>query len=995
MRRRSLLVLSAGLLALTGAATWRAVSVRDALFDRVERRLAGTAELTRESVALWLRERRTGALVVAERGTEPGAHTEVRLRSGSPAHDEHPLGTRTSRTAAERAAADSASRDRDVHLAGPFQDGGGSAAARDTITVSFAVAVPIAGEGPSRAAAPNVLVLRRDVARDLLPLVARRAPHSSEIGRLLARDGNEIVVISPAPRGDGYTFARWPLTALPAALRPGAHGWMRSVSSPRTARFRTPDGRAVLAGLEPVPGAPWAVLRAVDADEIAPHAAAQLRTELLLLLAAFASVTLAVVAARRAERGRRLRETAAGEARLAAAMRASFDAVIAVDERERVTLCNAAAERLLRCRSDEVIGRTVGVLMAPSVRDAALAKFRAFLASDEGAAVFPACPDLVIQTRDGGLRRVELSVAKGEAEGHRLCTLAIRDVTEREAAAEALRASEASARAFVENSPYGICRVTPDGRFTSVNPALATILGYDATDDLLRVDLGQLYADPAARAALIRRHGEGEAVVDGIETGWRRRDGRVVPVRLHSREVRDPRGRIAYYEAFVEDVAALHAAEQALRQAEKLAAVGQFVSGVAHELNNPLSAILLFADELLDAHAIGHGALLPASATASATATADGLEVLSLMREQALRARGIVRALLAFVRSTDEARDHVPARAVLDRAARALAPQVTASGGRLDVAFDGELGWLLADAVGIEQIVTNLVVNAAQAAPGKTVHLHASADHDARQLRVTVDDDGPGFSPEALQRVFEPFYTTKPVGTGTGLGLSVSLGIAERHGGTLLAANRGTTGGARVTLVLPLAARGACESTSTSSAPGVSHPTVAAGGESWTAEPTFPATVDGRVPRVLIVDDELAVCTALERLFLRRGWSVDVVSDGRLALARLLEANGVGAPYDVVLSDLRMPGVSGIALHDWIARTHPELLGRFVFATGDVASPESSDFVRRTACAVLEKPFELSALDAATRAVIMRERGPHAGDIAPSSVSDAAMAGVG
>ncbi len=909
MRRRSPFVLSAGLLALTGALAWRAASVRNAMFDRVERRLAGTAELTRESVALWLRD----------------------------------------------------------HHSGPYT------------------------AGWLRAGATTGRV------DDLLPLVVRPAPHSAEVGRLLALDGNAVVVVSPAVRGAGYTVARWPVTTLPPALRPGAQGWTRSARAPMVGQFRTPNGRAVLAGLEPVPGAPWAVLRDVPVDEIAPHAAAQLRTEALFLLAALASVTLAVVGARRAERGRLLRESTAGEARLAAAMRASFDAVIAVDDRERITLCNAAAERLLHRRSDEVLGRSVGVLLAPAVRDAALAKFRAFLASDENAAVFPACADLVIEARDGGLRRVELSVAKGAAEGHRLCTLVIRDVTEREAAAEALRASEASARAFVENSPYGICRVTPDGRFTTVNPALARILGYDVPNALLHIDLGQLYDDPAVRAALIRRHGEGEAVIDGIEAGWRRRDGQIVPVRLHSREVRDARGRIAYYEAFVEDVAPLRAAEHALRQAEKLAAVGQFVSGVAHELNNPLSAILLFADELLDAQTIGHGALLPARAMAN-----DGLEVLALMREQALRARGIVRALLAFVRSSDSVRDHVCARGVIERAARALAPQVAASGGRLDVTIDGELGRLVADPVGIEQIVTNLVINAAQAAPHTSVRLHASADHCARQLHLVVDDDGPGFSPDALQRVFEPFFTTKPVGTGTGLGLSVSLGIAERHGGTLRAANRGADGGARVTLVLPLDARAEVPSSNpvapgdgaASDDPGAVRPT-AEPDAAWSGAPALPTPADGRVPRVLVVDDELSVRTALERLFLRRGWSVDVVSDGRLALARLLEANGGDAPYDVVLSDLRMPGVSGIALHDWVARTRPELLDSFVFATGDVASPESSDFVRRTRCPILEKPFELSALDAATRAVMTRDRGPQQPERAHPPVSDAAMAGVG
>jgi PAS domain S-box-containing protein len=594
------------------------------------------------------------------------------------------------------------------------------------------------------------------------------------------------------------------------------------------------------------------------------------------------------------------------------------------------------------------------------------------------------------------LERVEVALSKGEAEGGRLCMCIVRDVSEREAAVEALRASEASARAFVENSPYGICRVAPDGRFLAVNPALAHMLGYPDPEALLAVDLGELYVDPAARAEVLRRHAAGEALVAGVETGWRRRDGAALPVRLHSREVRDADGAVAYYEAFVKDMAALRTAEQALRQAERLAAVGRFVSGVAHELNNPLAAVLLFADGLLD----------------DARPPADR-EAISLIREQSLRARAIVRDLLAFVRGAGGPTATVEARDVLAAAARALAPQAAAEGGRLEVDVAPDLGWLRVDRAGVEQVVTNLVVNAMHAAPGGRVRLAAERAGDV--LRVTVDDEGPGIAPEVQARMFEPFFTTKPVGAGTGLGLSVSLGIVERYGGTLAGDNRapgeaaGMDAGARFTLTLPLAAAPAARAAAAPPARAAdARPVVArqaaapaphaARVESRTADEVGAhavgavpdgagghradgagngvgngaanATGDGAaapVPRLLVVDDEASIRQALVRFFGRRGWAVDEADGGRAGLARLLHAEATGAPYDLVLSDVRMPDVSGVALHDWLARTRPELLERVVFATGDDASAESAAFVRRTRCRVLEKPFDADTLTALAR----------------------------
>src|SRR6185437_7854029 len=154
-------------------------------------------------------------------------------------------------------------------------------------------------------------------------------------------------------------------------------------------------------------------------------------------------------------------------------------------------------------------------------------------------------------------------------------------------AAESLRQSEASFRSFVENSPIGIYRATGTGRLLAVNESLVRLLGYDSALELLQVDMGaRLFVSTAARDDLLRQL-EKEGELRSTETDWRRKDGSIVTVRVSARAYRDERGSVWFSEGFVENVTPLRAAEQALRQSEKLAALGQLVSGVAHELNNP------------------------------------------------------------------------------------------------------------------------------------------------------------------------------------------------------------------------------------------------------------------------------------------------------------------------------------------------------------------------------------------------------------------------
>jgi CheY-like chemotaxis protein len=396
------------------------------------------------------------------------------------------------------------------------------------------------------------------------------------------------------------------------------------------------------------------------------------------------------------------------------------------------------------------------------------------------------------------------------------------------------------------------------------------------------------------------------------------------------------------WEGYAEDVTSLRATESALRLSERLAAVGHLISGVAHELNNPLSSILHFTEDLL-----------------ADDRSPDDAEALSVIRDQARRSRAIVRDLLSFVRQREVASEPLRLGEVVATTARAMRPPLETSGVSLHVSGDDTASIVLADRSGLEQIVTNLVMNAAQAAGrGGQVWVHAASSEHECELRV--EDSGPGIPDDVLPRIFDPFFTTKPTGEGTGLGLSVTLGIVEQFGGRITVDANVAGRGARFTVFLP------CID------PRIMSIRESEGQLNQDDQPLqeaiaqmermpAPDMAPPEVPKVaLVIDDEPTIRAALRRYFTRRGWVVEEAADGAAGLA-LIENHGDS--FGVVISDLRMPGFSGIELHDQLAIDRPEILRRFVFSTGDVASGEAASFVQRTTCPVLQKPFELRMLD--------------------------------
>jgi len=365
--------------------------------------------------------------------------------------------------------------------------------------------------------------------------------------------------------------------------------------------------------------------------------------------------------------------------------------------------------------------------------------------------------------------------------------------------------------------------------------------------------------------------------------------------------------------------------QEQLVQSEKMSAIGQLISGVAHELNNPLASVLGFADFLIES-----GEVPPALD-----------EPLRVIQQEAQRAASIVKNLLTFARRQDQGRRPVAVGEVLARTVTLLRNQLIQLQAEpvLEVA-DG-LPEVLASPNQLQQVFVNLINNAAQAiaATGRpgTVTVRARLWLDG--VAVDVADTGPGVPPEISQRIFEPFFTTKQEGQGTGLGLSICQGIVKEHGGRLSLQSTGRPG-ATFTVELPAA------------------PAAVAG----TAAPAAQAPVHARV---LVVDDEPHIRHYMRATLEAWGHTVEVAVDGQDGLQRAL-----GGDYDLIFTDVRMPGMGGREFFETLRAGAPDAAARVVFATGDTISGDTLALLEQSGRPVLHKPFKLAELRATLAAAL-------------------------
>ena len=508
---------------------------------------------------------------------------------------------------------------------------------------------------------------------------------------------------------------------------------------------------------------------------------------------------------------------------------------------------------------------------------------------------------------------------------------------------DALQQSEVRYRSQVQSALYGLYRSSVDGRFLDVNPALIQMLGYDSAEEMLALDMARdLYVNPEERRRIIEEVGD-DSIIKGIEAHWRRKDGKVIVVRLSGRGgVRYPNEPVTF-EMIAEDVTERRQLEEQLRHSQKMEAVGRLAGGVAHDFNNLLTVIKGYSDLML-----------------SEVRPGDRLRSeVEEIRKAADRAAALTRQLLAFSRRQVLEPRVLDLNAVVNNIDR-LMRRLIGDDVQLYTALDPKLETVKADPGQIEQVIMNLAVNARDAMPtgGSLTIETANVDLDDAYARenglaqggrfamLAVTDDGMGMTPETRSQIFEPFFTTKELGKGTGLGLSTVYGIVKQSGGHISCYSEPGQGSS-FKVYLPVVSAGKTTSSE------------------FAQQPRLAAETRKCFETILLVEDEDGVRALVKQVLERDGYQVMEARNGTEALLCSEQFTG---KIHLLLTDVVLSQMSGREIAKIVMERRTD--AKVLFISGYTEEAIVRHGVLESGTAFLQKPFTPSALSRKVREIL-------------------------
>lgn len=367
------------------------------------------------------------------------------------------------------------------------------------------------------------------------------------------------------------------------------------------------------------------------------------------------------------------------------------------------------------------------------------------------------------------------------------------------------------------------------------------------------------------------------------------------------------------------------ALQQELNITSRLASIGEVAAGIAHEINNPLTGVIGFAQMLA-------GMEMPEQMR----------EAVDVINDGARRTAGIVQKLLTFARRNKTTKEYVDINAILKSTIDIRAYEMKTNSIEVISRLEPDLPKTMVNTGQLQQVFLNIVINAEQAIAIAHIHgkLICKTELVNSKIRVSITDNGIGITKENLNKLFDPFFTTKGDHGGTGLGLSISYGIIKEHKGKIKV--KSTAGkGATFIIELPIVSQ-----TIEPDKPLSEAPVRKQGG----------APISGK--RIIVIDDEPNICRVLYRLLSSNGYEVETVSNAQQGIDKLKAANS----YDLILLDLKMPGINGIEFYETMEKIDPLLPSKVICITGDIISTQNKEFLEKAKLPCVTKPFSIDEL---------------------------------